>query len=466
MDRQDFWFPAELESLGTPPTGTRAGQFLFLSGQTPRNPETGKVIRKLPDLPDDVVEGLRSWGVHGDGREGPINAQTWQVYQNLSQILESQGSSLEHIVRQRLYLTDWRDIRNAERVMQTFFPGEKPATTIARMTDNGYHDDYRIVVEVVAIVPEEGGLTTTAVHVPGLEKVCPPYPQGVRVGDLLFTSGLYGVDPETGRVPTRLSEVNDEGAAALTSGNYHIDISLEAFKAQMALVRSNSKRLLESQGASMTDMLRYNLCTSVGMVDVGVFVPLYAYDNPDPGTAPTITGFTMGAGRLSGDPDATAVMDSVAVVPGGEWEKVGKTYPEIVSGPIPMTQQAGPLIFLTGYSGRDQANFPIVTFDQLRDHGKLMGLAHYDDPESETMMCQAWHIYRTYQRLLKEAGSDISRVVHQVLYLVDVSKLGALERVARVIYDGKVPPTTVIGADEIGPYPELQLEIDVVAIPS
>ena len=236
-------------------------------------------------------------------------------------------------------------------------------------------------------------------------------------------------------------------------------------------VRVNGRRfqvigLLESQGASMTDLLRNNLCTSVGMVDVGVFVPLYAYDNPDPGTAPTITGFTMSAGRLSGDPDAQAVMDSVAVVPGGEWEKIGKTYPEIVSGPIPMTQQAGPLIFLTGYSGRDQANFPIVTFDQLRDHGKLMGLGHFDDPESETMMCQAWHIYRTYQRLLTEAGSDISRVVHQVLYLVDVSKLGALERVARVIYDGKVPPTTVIGADEIGPYPELQLEIDVVAIPS
>ena len=160
MDRQDFWFPAELESLGAAPTGTRAGQFLFLSGQTPRNTETGKVIRKLPDLPDDAIEGLRSWGVHGDGREGPINAQTWQVYQNLSRILESQGSSLEHIVRQRLYLTDWRDIRNAERVMQSFFPGEKPATTIARMTDNGYHDDYRIIVEVVALAPEEGGLTT------------------------------------------------------------------------------------------------------------------------------------------------------------------------------------------------------------------------------------------------------------------------------------------------------------------
>ncbi len=466
MDREDFWYPAELESLGTVPTGTRTGQFLFLSGQAPRNLETGKVIRRLFDLPDETIESLRSWGVHGDGREGPINAQTWQVYDNLARILASQGSSLEHVVRQRLYLTDWHDIRNAERVMQTFFPGEKPATTIARMTSNGYHDDYRIVVEVVALVPEEGGLSKTAINLPDLESVSRPYPQGVKVGDLLFTSGFYGVNPKTGRVATHLAEVGDEGAEILKSDSYHTDVSLEAFKAQVALIRTASKRLLESQGGSMTDMLRYNMCTSVGMVDVGAFVPLYAFDNSDPGTAPTITGFTMGAGRLSGDPDAVAVMDSVAVVPGGEWKKVGRTYPDIVSGPIPMTQQAGPLIFLTGYSGRDKGNFPIVTFDQLRDHGKLMGLGHFDDPEAETMMCQAWHIYRTYQELLKEAGSDISKVVHQVLYLVDVSKLAALERVARIIYDGKVPPTTVIGADEIGPYPELQLEIDVVAVPA
>ena len=234
----------------------------------------------------------------------------------------------------------------------------------------------------------------------------------------------------------------------------------------MAFITAHSRRVLESQGATMDHMLRYNLCTSVGMTDVGAYIPMYSHAHSDPATAPTITGFTMGSRRLSGDPEAVAVLDAVAVVPSGDWKKVGGTYPEIVSGPIPMTQAAGPLIFLTGYSGRDRANFPIVTFDQLRDHGKLMGLGHFDDPEAETMMCQAWHIYRTYEQLLKEAGSDISRVVHQVLYLVDVSKLAALERVARVIYGGKVPPTTVIGADEIGPYPELQLEIDVVAVPA
>ena len=466
MERRDFWHPAELESLSVVPTGCRAGQFLFLSAQAPRDMQTGRAVRKLSDLHPSVQEGLRSWGVHGDGREGPINAQTWRVYENLSEILKSQGSSLEHIVRQRLYLRDYQDIRNAERVMLQFFPGERPATTIARMTTNGYHGDYRIVVEVLAVVPEQGGLTKSPVRVPDLDAVTHPYPQAIRVGDLLSTSGLYGVNPATGRVATRLGEAPAEERQAVETGNYHTDVSVEAFKAQMAFITAHSRRVLESQGATMDHMLRYNLCTSVGMTDVGAYIPMYSHAHSDPATAPTITGFTMGSGRLSGDPEAVAVLDAVAVVPSGDWKKVGGTYPEIVSGPIPMTQAAGPLIFLTGYSGRDRANFPIVTFDQLRDHGKLMGLGHFDDPEAETMMCQAWHIYRTYEQLLKEAGSDISRVVHQVLYLVDVSKLAALERVARVIYGGKVPPTTVIGADEIGPYPELQLEIDVVAVPA
>ena len=48
MERTDFWFPPQLEALGLPPTGTRAGQLAFLSGQLPRDMETGALIRRLP----------------------------------------------------------------------------------------------------------------------------------------------------------------------------------------------------------------------------------------------------------------------------------------------------------------------------------------------------------------------------------------------------------------------------------
>ena len=51
---------------------------------------------------------------------------------------------MEHVIRQRLYLRRVDDIRIAERVMLAFFPGEKPATNIARTATNGTHADYLI----------------------------------------------------------------------------------------------------------------------------------------------------------------------------------------------------------------------------------------------------------------------------------------------------------------------------------
>ena len=91
MDRQDFWYPTHLRELSVPPTGCRAGQFLFLSTQVPREMETGRVIRRLYDLPKEAIETVRTWGIHGDGREGPVSAQTWQVYTNLGRILEAKA---------------------------------------------------------------------------------------------------------------------------------------------------------------------------------------------------------------------------------------------------------------------------------------------------------------------------------------------------------------------------------------
>ena len=99
MERKTFWFPPQLKDLGLPPTGTQAGQLMFLSGQLPRDMETGRLIRGLQDMPADQAEEFKSWGVHGAGREGPITAQTWLIYSNLAKILESQGSSLENILR-------------------------------------------------------------------------------------------------------------------------------------------------------------------------------------------------------------------------------------------------------------------------------------------------------------------------------------------------------------------------------
>lgn len=58
MKRQDLWYSTEAESIGATPTGTRAGQFLFLSAQTSINPDTGEIIRELVDLPPEAHDRL------------------------------------------------------------------------------------------------------------------------------------------------------------------------------------------------------------------------------------------------------------------------------------------------------------------------------------------------------------------------------------------------------------------------
>ena len=62
--------------------------------------------------------------------------------------------------------------------------------------------------------------------------VTEPYPQAVRVGQLLFFSGLSGINPETGRVATRVDEIDPELRKIIKTGRYKTDSAEEPFKAQ------------------------------------------------------------------------------------------------------------------------------------------------------------------------------------------------------------------------------------------
>ena len=59
-----------------------AGDSVYLSGQLPIDPNTGKLVR------------------------GPIRDQTEQVFNNIEAVLKSVGLSLSDVVRYSVYLTD------------------------------------------------------------------------------------------------------------------------------------------------------------------------------------------------------------------------------------------------------------------------------------------------------------------------------------------------------------------------
>jgi 2-iminobutanoate/2-iminopropanoate deaminase len=80
--------PEEIRSAGAPaPVGPYAqavavGQWVFASGQIPLHPASGELVA------------------------GEIEAQTERVLDNLAAVLEAAGSSLAHVVRTTVYLTD------------------------------------------------------------------------------------------------------------------------------------------------------------------------------------------------------------------------------------------------------------------------------------------------------------------------------------------------------------------------
>ena len=84
---------------------TVENDFIFVSGQGPINPQTGKL-----EL--------------GDAR-----SETTRVFENLRAILQAAGSSLEHVLKCNVYLRDINDFAAMNEVYETYFSKPFPART-------------------------------------------------------------------------------------------------------------------------------------------------------------------------------------------------------------------------------------------------------------------------------------------------------------------------------------------------
>jgi 2-iminobutanoate/2-iminopropanoate deaminase len=85
--------------------GIRVGDYIFLSGMVPVDPQTGE----------------RS--------HGPIAEQVHMTLSNMRHMLESAGSSLDRVVRVHVVLADISHMAEMDRVYREFFPINAPART-------------------------------------------------------------------------------------------------------------------------------------------------------------------------------------------------------------------------------------------------------------------------------------------------------------------------------------------------
>ena len=91
------------KAIGPYSQAVLAGKTLYLSGQTPLDPSTGKLV------------------------EGDISAQARQVFENLAAVLAAADAGFAQVVRVGIYLTDLGNFAAVNEVMKQYFAEPYPA---------------------------------------------------------------------------------------------------------------------------------------------------------------------------------------------------------------------------------------------------------------------------------------------------------------------------------------------------
>ena len=90
-------------AIGPYSQAIKAGNTLYISGQVPMNPATGKVV------------------------EGGITEQTEQVMQNIAAILEEAGYSFKDVVKSTCLLSDMKNFAGMNDVYGKYYSENPPA---------------------------------------------------------------------------------------------------------------------------------------------------------------------------------------------------------------------------------------------------------------------------------------------------------------------------------------------------
>ena len=114
------------KAIGPYSQAIQAGDFLFLSGQLPLEPESGEMVK------------------------GDIRQQTKRVLENSKGVLESQNLGLEDVVKITVFLKDMGNFSQMNEVYATYFPTSPPARSTVEIS--GLARDAGIEIEAIALV--------------------------------------------------------------------------------------------------------------------------------------------------------------------------------------------------------------------------------------------------------------------------------------------------------------------------
>lgn len=105
MPKQQITTTSGASPLGAYSQGLKARDFIFVSGQGPLDPATGKIVGET------------------------IEEQTARTLENIKAILEAGGATMADVVKVSAHLTDLANFAAYNKVYATYFSDPKPVRT-------------------------------------------------------------------------------------------------------------------------------------------------------------------------------------------------------------------------------------------------------------------------------------------------------------------------------------------------
>jgi 2-iminobutanoate/2-iminopropanoate deaminase len=91
------------KAIGPYSQAVRAGDFIFLSGQIPMDPESGELV------------------------SGDIGTQTERVLENIQAVLKAAGAGMDQVIKCAVFLADMNDFAAMNEIYGSFFKQNPPA---------------------------------------------------------------------------------------------------------------------------------------------------------------------------------------------------------------------------------------------------------------------------------------------------------------------------------------------------
>ncbi len=236
MPRENIRVPDIPQPLANYTPAVRAGNLVFAAGQVASDfksavPAEARVDPAFPYYGSDIKK------------------QTRFILENLARTFKAAGTSLDHVVKAQVFLTDLRNFDGLDEVWKEFFPTPPPRTTVG--TTGLLIPPCIVEIDLIATTP----VAPARIVRSAAPRPLANYSEAVVVGDLVLAAGQLASDFKGGVPP--------EARVDPAFPYYGSDI-----KKQTRFILENLARTFKAAGTSLdhvvkaqvflTDLMNFN----------------------------------------------------------------------------------------------------------------------------------------------------------------------------------------------------------------